>query len=238
MLAPRSSPHLCRRGPPRSVALAAGRQPRLGGSARAEAEARVSPLGDSLAEVRRQARGAIESAIGWFGSLEVKPPSIAYFLWAALVLGILLLALRLGTRRERLSVLLAAGAGVAVPALLVAGFMRHTGFALQGRHVLPLCVVVPLIAGEVVRRHGATLSRVSRRLVAAAFPIAALVQAMCFYAAARFAAVGRDVTWWFLGDAHWSPPAGWPLWLGTVALGSLTVAAAALGMRAPGTRPR
>lgn len=198
----------------------------------------LSPLGDSLAEIHRQARGAIESAIGWFGSLEVKPPSIAYFLWAALVLGLLLLAVRVGTRRERLSLLLATGAGIAIPALLVAGFMRHTGFPLQGRHVLPLCAVVPLIAGEVVLRHGAILSRVSRRLVAAAFPVAALVQATCFYAAARFAAVGRDGPWWFLGDAHWSPPAGWPLWLGTVALGSLAVAAAAVGVRAPVPRPR
>lgn len=197
----------------------------------------VTPAGEALRDVYRQAGGAMQSAIGWFGALEVKPPAIAYGVWAILVLGLIALAISLATRRERLALTAATVAAVAVPALLVAAVLRHTGFPLQGRHVLPLCVVVPLIAGEVIRSH-CTGHRLSlRRAVATMFAAVAAMQALCFYAAARFAAVGPEGPWWFLGEQAWSPPLGWGIWLVVAAAGTVLLALAGLGRAQGGSPP-
>lgn len=189
----------------------------------------LSPPGDALREVSRQAGGAMQSAIGWFGALDVKPPAVAYAVWAVLVLGLILLALGPATRRERLALAAATLAAVAVPALLIAAVLRHTGFPLQGRHVLPLCVVVPLIAGEVIRSHATGLARLERAVIPVLFAAAAAVQALCFYAASRFAAVGGDGPWWFVGGDGWSPPLGWAIWLVVAAGGVVLLAVAGLG---------
>jgi hypothetical protein len=50
--------------------------------------------------------------------------------------------------------------------------------------------------------------------------LAALVQGVAWYANARYAAVGVDGPWNFIGEAQWSPPWGWEPWLGLVAAGA------------------
>ena len=44
-------------------------------------------------------------------------------------------------------------AWVVVPLVFVATFQPATGFPVQGRHLLPAWVFVPVLAGEVLARH-------------------------------------------------------------------------------------
>ena len=139
----------------------------------------VSPgLHDALSGVPNFGR----QAVGVFGAaLDVRLPWPAYAAWAALVGGVLALALSVGGRRERavLGVLLATTAGMF--AVLAIG-VRPTGFPVQTRHLLPAVVVIPLIAGEVLRRHAQELRPViSERIVVAAFGVAAVVHATAWY---------------------------------------------------------
>jgi len=90
-------------------------------------------------------------------------------------------------------------------------------------------VAVPLIAGEVIRSHATGLARLERAAISVLFAAAAAVQALCFYAASRFAAVGADGPWWFLGGDGWSPPLGWAIWLVVAAVGVVLLAVAGLG---------
>ena len=99
--------------------------------------------------------------------------------------------------------------------MAVSVFQLRTGYGAQGRHVLPALVLPPLYAGEVLR---------GRRL--AWLPVAAGVlwavgQGVAWITNARRAAVGTDGSYWFFGDAQWSPPLGWWPWAVLAAAGIL-----------------
>src|SRR5205823_2271597 len=123
---------------------------------------------------------------------------------------LLLYAFRRGMMRDRLALLCAAGAAIATPVLLHAFVLRPIGWALQGRHVLPLFVVAPLIAGEIAARRTAALHR-SRRAWVAAIAAVAAVQLVALYSDAHRSAVGVTGSWLFPLTAEWSPPSGWLL---------------------------
>ena len=92
--------------------------------------------------------------------------------------------------------------------LAVSVFQLRTGFGAQGRHVLPVLVLVPLSAGEILRRRPQGLGW----LLPAVGVLWAAGQAVAWLANARRAAVGTDGSWWFFGAAEWSPPGGWWVW--------------------------
>lgn len=186
----------------------------------------LRPVDDSLHEIRIEASRVVQSSIGWFGALQVKPPLMVYLLWGVMALGLVVLAWTVASRQQRGGLLLSIASAILIPVLLIAGVMRHTGFPLQGRHVLPLIVIVPLLAGELARANAARLSKVARAALPYLFTLVGALQALCFYAAARFAAVGADGSWWFLGHASWKPPLGWPPWLLTAFVGAAALALA------------
>jgi hypothetical protein len=156
---------------------------------------------------------------------------VAWFAAGFLLVG---LALRVAGRRERIAFAAVAAAALVLPMLLWIYAIRQTGYGLQGRHVLPLLVVVPLIAGELIRAHAGVLSeRLRRRLVTGVPAVVAVVHLLAFYWAARRAAVGTDGPLVFLGDSGWSPPLGWVTWLAVAAAGA---AALALGFSRGGRR--
>jgi hypothetical protein len=112
------------------------------------------PLATSI----RQGLAALPSVkrehVGVFDYLEFGLPILAYAVWGALVVGLCSISLLIGTRRERLILLIAGATALALPVLLVATTLRHTGFALQGRHVMGFSVLALLVAGEIlVRRY-------------------------------------------------------------------------------------
>ena len=172
----------------------------------------LRPFPDSLGDGWTPALEAVSRhAVAVFGYLEYNLPGWIYDTWQSLVIVLLVLALAVGTTRQRVVLLLASGGAMLTPVLFQAAILRHTGFPVQGRHLLPLLVVVPLVAGEIVAQRAA--GRAPFRLVAIAAGLAAgAVHVGAWYGAARRAAVGIAGTWTFIGRSQWNPPLGWSLW--------------------------
>jgi hypothetical protein len=89
--------------------------------------------------------------IGAFGSLDIPLPGALVAGWQMLVAAAAGCALWWGNRRARSAVILVSAMTVASVALLGAGVLRQNGFAMQGRHVLPLALGIPLVAVEALR---------------------------------------------------------------------------------------
>ncbi len=174
----------------------------------------LRPLRSSLYAGLRHLPHVLREQIGVFNYLEFGLPMLAYVLWVALALALGIAALLVGTKQQRLLLLASLGAALALPVLLFAATMRHTGFGLQGRYVLGLSIVVPLMAGEIlVRRHERVRALGVDRLVVLLVVAAGLVQLIAWWTNARRFAVGLDGPWWFVGSAEWIPPWGWWPWL-------------------------
>jgi Predicted membrane protein (DUF2142) len=171
-------------------------------------EARYGPsttidLHGGLGESVRQSVRAAPELVGRFGYLEWHLPAWTIAVWGVLTAALIAKALR---RRAMVGALVAAA--ILVPAFWLIA-LRGTGFALQGRHILPIVVALPLLAG--------TTARGRVRLTAAGV---ALVQFAAFAYDARRAATGVDGPPFFLGHAEWTPPGGWAIWLLTAAAGA------------------
>jgi len=179
--------------------------------------------------------------VGVFGPLNVPLNGIAYGVWEAVTVMVVVAAVVVGNRRERLALVLAV---LAVPAASIAvsvAVVHQTGFGMQGRYVSALAVGVPLLAGEVLVRNRARIPAVAAAsLIALGSVTTAAVQFVAWYSNARRYAVGYAGPRLFLSAAQWSPPAGWGVWVTTALAGAGVLmafsAAAVLGelARRPG----
>ncbi|MBW3574391.1 MAG: DUF2142 domain-containing protein [Actinobacteria bacterium] len=205
----------------RQVHPEAGRGVILGG---------VVPALGELPEVYRQ-------HVGVFGWLDTQLPTEAYLVWSLGLGAIGVSAMVLGSARQRLVLAVLALASVMLSVVVSAALIRPTGFGMQARYVMPLTVVVPLFAGEVVRSQWARVrSWVLRAALWPAVAAVAGVQFLAWYTNARRQAVGTDGPKLFLGAAEWQPPLGWLAWMVLALLGSalLVLAAVAAGPGRPG----
>ena len=144
-----------------------------------------------------------------FGWLDSSAPFVVYVLWWVALATLVSIALMVGKARDRLVLALLTGGTVVLTLLIAVLNLAQTGFGMQGRYVLPMAVVVPVLAGEVLVRHpGRWCAPVQRRL-APFFVLAGGLHAMAWYANARRSAVGADGSWLFMGSSEWSPPTGW-----------------------------
>jgi len=181
---------------------------------------------------------ALPELVGKFGYLDVKLPLAIPLAWFALVLALSAAAAVVCGKRERLVLVGVLGAGLLGPAVFYALLIRPTGFGLQGRHVLPILVAVPILAGETLNRHRTRASARWLRLLAVAMPVAvALMQALAWYVNAKRYAVGGAGLNWFPARAAWAPPAGWWAWLAAAALAGVCLAALSLMDRVASPRP-
>jgi hypothetical protein len=185
-----------------------------------------------------QVWGSLQGLVGQFSALEYELPLVLVLAWFAAVLALLAAALRVAAWRDRLVLAAVVGAVLAIPFLLYVAIIRHTGFGLQSRYVLPIAIWVPLLAGELLYRRREALGRGALRALAVGVPVvAAVVQLLGWWLNARRAAVGTDGSLLFPGDAEWSPPLGWIPWALVAAAGALLLASAALeAVRRPAAR--
>jgi len=172
---------------------------------------------DSLVRfVQMQTLPLVEQSVGWFGWLDVRPPTIVNVVWFAAIVALVLAALVRGDRRDRLVIVGLFVAGVTLSYVTYSRAFYGVDAGLQGRHVIPILSIVPIWSGGVLARHRAGRSwRAGLMLAAAALPVVVLVG---FYLNAQRYAVGLDSGYgglgdlWFVPQAQWSPPLGWTFW--------------------------
>lgn len=171
--------------------------------------------------------------VGRFGWLDSPIPTLATLSWEALVVAIVAAAFVVGTVRERRALAAATAAALAVPVLFSAWYEAVTRVGAQGRHVLPLAVMAPMLAGEILYRNRGRLADLNALWLAAPVPIVAVaIHGVAWYWNGRRHAVGTDGPRLFITDAEWSPPGGWVVWTLLVFVGLSALSATAFVGRA------
>jgi hypothetical protein len=174
-------------------------------------------------------------SIGVFGALDGPMPGVAYWLGGLTIGGLVVLALMFGAWRER-AVLTATFAAVLCATLIVDGAQAAAGFGAQGRHLMPIAVAIPLVAGEILARRRRRGS-MSFSMAAAVTAIAASVlQLAGWYTVAHRFSVGSGGPVRFFLEPQWWPPLGWLPWAVLALVGSLLIAASVFRWREAGPR--
>lgn len=161
----------------------------------------------------------LDEMVGYFGWLDTALPNPLYLLWLAAVLSVAVLALLVGTWRQRLVILLLAVASVLLVGLLATYLSLALGYnggtqGVQGRYIMPLVVWFPLVCGEVLYLGRHRLGQLfPRRLVLYMAGLVAFVQLAALLINARRYAVGANGSILFLRAPLWEPPAGWWTWV-------------------------
>lgn len=150
--------------------------------------------------------------IGVFGSLDTVLPGAIYLLWAFLILALVALALMAGSGRQRM-VVAGTGTVVFVLPLLIDAVQQQVGFGAQGRHVLPVSVALPLVAGEVLYRNSEKLRWLRPLRPAFWYSLSAAgAYFVSWYVNARRRVVGYEGPLLFWKGLRSTPPYGWPAW--------------------------
>lgn len=171
---------------------------------------------------------ALRDAIGNFGTANLPLPGVARWVWWLLVVGLVGVALSVAALRERLLMIVVVLLAVAFPIVFYAWVYRFSGYGLQGRYVLPVLMLIPLLAGELISRRADRLIRVwPRMLLGGALGVIALFQAYTWWYAASHAA-GRPTQLGFFQHASWHPPLGWGPWIGIALFGAVLLLGVAL----------
>jgi hypothetical protein len=190
----------------------------------------IRPIRATLQQGVTQLDYVLRDSVGNFGSLRVHLPLGIDWLWWLLVAGLVAAALWRCGARERLVLAATVVLALAFPVLFYAWVYRFSGYGLQGRYMLPVLVLIPMLAGELLHRHRGVRS--DRVAVPAVVAVIAVVQGYAWWYDARATADARG-TIRFYAHAVWSPPLGWGPWIVVAALGAICLlGAAAEGLRA------
>jgi Predicted membrane protein (DUF2142) len=199
----------------------------------------ASDLSAGLSAGVREWWGALPELVGKFGYLDVKLPLLVPLAWIALVLLLSLAAWALATPRERLVLALLLLGSLLGPPIFYALLLRPTGFGLQGRHVLPALVAVPLLAGETLYRHRDRARSQRLKLLAGIVPVTvAVLQGVAWCVNAAHYAAGSSTPPGAQGATDWTPPGGWWPWSSAALLACLCLGALALTGREAGRERR
>jgi hypothetical protein len=183
----------------------------------------------ALSQAPDQYWRGIRDLVAGFGYLEFRLPLVVYLLWIAFVGALAVVAVRVGGRRERRSVIAAGALAVLVPVGFWIVFARAVGIGLNGRQYMPLLVAFPMLAGEIVYRNRARISTTLAGTLAALATTAGVLQFIAWYLNGRRAAVGTAGSLLFPADADWDPPLGWLAWVAVAGCGALMLAATSVG---------
>ena len=178
---------------------------------------------DSFVEFMNNTGALTDSAVGWLGWLDVILPNWVLAIWLALLAGIVTLGYCFGSARDRV-VLIALFLATVVVAYVAYSTIFWTvgGTTIQGRHILGLFQIVPLLAGAVAAER--LPPTVFRRLVGPIAIFVPVVQGISLYINARRYAVGAgDTPIWFFPISQWEPALGWWLTLGIGLVGLIAL---------------
>lgn len=178
---------------------------------------------DSMTDVAR-------GFVGTFGYLEFKLPVAVPLAWLVVIAAVAIAGVLASRWRERVVMAGLAVAAVLVPVGLFVAIIRHSGFGLQPRYVMPLLIAVPLLAGELLvrNRDGRIAARAQPFVLVGAALVVAVIHPLAWFYAARRSAVGVDGKFWFLDGPDWDPALGWWPWLVVACVGGILVGAAVL----------
>lgn len=168
----------------------------------------------------------VREGIGLFGWLDTPEPRWVILSWILLAVVLIGMAIVLGSRADRWSLVAWLIGLVLVAYVVYATVFYPIGYNLQGRHMLPFFMLGPILAGvvlsEVLERFEPDALARMFNLVAVVIPV---IQLTSLYVNARRYAVGTNGPYLFFGSAQWSPKGGWGIWLVLGLLGALSLGA-------------
>lgn len=187
----------------------------------------------------------VTNMVGQFGWMDTNLDPTIHMTFAAAAGLALLLAVALGTWRDRVLLAVVATASVGLPVLIHASQAQTLGIIWQGRYILPVAVGLPVLAGYAVgsclgaRRsyagdqapHAedrlAAAEPLGRALVPTVAGVLALVQLLAWGVNLHRYVNGHDGSWFGLEADAWLPPVPLAV-LGVLAVVATAAFAAAL----------
>ena len=168
-------------------------------------------------------------------------PGVATALWVIMTVTVIGGAAVLGSRADAWTLVLGFCYVLLVGFVVQATVFAPVGGGIQGRHLLPVFALLPVLAGVVLHERVTAVGFAAgpadgppgddagmaarRRLYGFVGVIAGGVQLFAILVNARRYSVGVDGPIWFLPTAQWAPRFGWVPWLlvAVVAAAGLTV---------------
>ena len=173
----------------------------------------------------------VESAVGSFGWLDTQMPPWSVSLWIGGLSALLGMGMVLGRRSTRSLIVGSLTVTAAVAYVVYSVVFSPLDALLQGRHMLPLFVLAPLLAGAGALAAMRVPER--RRALALTAVLVPALHVVALVVNARRYAVGVDGPLAFLETARWAPPGGWWPWAVVTAVATVTYIAMLLVARVP-----
>jgi hypothetical protein len=169
----------------------------------------------------------LRMGIGLFGWLDARMPGWSTSLWIMLLVSLMGAALLFGETRDRWAIVVVTVVVVFVAFITYATVFYTVAAGLQGRHLIPMFLFVPMLAGIVVIEKLAAFGSKGavRRLLVTLAVCVPLVQWTSLYWNGHRYAVGSAGRTLFISYAQWTPPGGWELWLAVGLVGALAMGA-------------
>ena len=177
--------------------------------------------GGALASFTRYFPHLTNSGVGVFGWFDTPMPIWSLLLWQVLLMVVAGMAFIEGRRGDRWALAVTTTVTMVVAYLLYATLFYPVHSGVQGRHMIPLFLIVPVLSGVVITE------RLGRRGLARLFAVVAILvpvlQLLGLYVNARRYAVGvqSQAPFIFFDHARWAPALGWYPWFGIGVVGSV-----------------
>ncbi len=185
----------------------------------------LAQMFDELGEAFNVTKEVARQEVAVFGPLAVVLPAWFYMAWGVLLAALGIGALLAGTWRERLVLSLGA-LGLVLAPMGVDLLQRANDFGVQGRHVMAFTVGVPLLAGEILRRHADELGWIKRLKPAVWLSIAvALLLGYSWYKNMAFYMARPGDPFPFWNAVSEQPPLGWQFLAAMVVVSMLSFVA-------------
>jgi len=170
-------------------------------------------LGLALVHGFQQIPTVLQQEVGIFGWLDTTQAGLSYVIWGGLFVGLVTIALFLGSRREKWALGLLIASNILVVPVFNAFFAAPVKSGVQGRWLLPMAVAMPLLSGVVIGRNLRPDSVSARNVGVWIAAAVGAVQFLALYQNGRRYAVGPTGPLWFFPSSMWSPQLGWVFWL-------------------------